>query len=276
MPDRYAAWLQRDVLRASGPEASDFLQGQLSQDIARLDDGQTVWSWVLAPSGKVDALVRAMRVSAEDWLLDTDAGWGEPLAVRLNRFKLRTKVTIEPLPWSVLALRGEPVDRRPSGREIIAGVWPGMIGADLIGEAPGVPEGWRIATDQEYEADRIAAGMPRMGFELDDKTIPGETGLNDLTVSFTKGCYTGQELVARIDSRGGNVPRRLCRMGVSAEVATPAELYQDGGRAGVLTSSAGTGDGWVGLGYVKRGIELPATLTADSGGGPVDVEVLPS
>ena len=64
----------------------------------------------------------------------------------------------------------------------------------------------------EYEAVRIAAGIPRMGAELTDKTIPGETGLIELTVSFTKGCYTGQELVARIDSRGGNVPRHLRRL----------------------------------------------------------------
>lgn len=276
MPEPYAARLERDVVRSSGPEATDFLQGQLSQDIATLADGQTAWSWVLAPTGKVDALVRVVRLSNDDWLLDTDAGWGEGLAVRLNRFKLRTKVTIETVPWSVLALRGDAGDAEPDGAAVVAGAWPGMIGADLIGEAPTVPEGWRVVTDQEYEADRIAAGMPRMGFELDEKTIPGETGLIDLTVSFTKGCYTGQELVARIDSRGGNVPRRMCRMRVSGEVTTPSELHNDGGRAGVLTSVARSGDAWVGLGYVKRGIDPPATLTTDDGGVPVEVEVLPS
>jgi folate-binding protein YgfZ len=277
MPERYAAWLERDVFRASGPEATDFLQGQLSQDVAALGGAQTAWSWVLAPSGKVDALVRAVRVSDDDWLLDTDVGWGDRLVTRLDRFKLRTKVTIERVSWAVLGLRGDTVDPETARAEVVAGAWPGMKGADYFGEALVVPEGWRLTDEQEYEAARITAGMPRMGFELDDKTIPGETGLNDLTVSFTKGCYTGQELVARIDSRGGNVARRLCRMRLSGEVPVPAELHSDGNRAGVLTSAARSStDAWVGLGYVRRGIERPVNLTAESRGRPVEVEVLPS
>ncbi len=105
MPERYASWLARDVMKASGPEAATFLQGQLSQDVLALTDGECAWSWVLAPTGKVDALVRAIRLSEGDWLLDTDQGWGELLLARLNRFRLRTKVSLESLPWRVLGLR---------------------------------------------------------------------------------------------------------------------------------------------------------------------------
>src|ERR1700748_997221 len=103
-----------------------------------------------------------------------------------------------------------------------------------------------------------------MGAELTDKTIPGETGLIELTVSFTKGCYTGQELVARIDSRGGNVPRRLRRLlpaeGIEAGVA---RVDGSGATAGTVTSVAhSAGTGWVALGYIRRGVEVPTTLRA--------------
>src|ERR1700748_1757567 len=71
-----------------------------------------------------------------------------------------------------------------------------------------------------------------MGAELTDKTIPGETGLIELTVSFTKGCYTGQELVARIDSRGSNVARRLRRIDAVGPVTSGDEVTGDGGVGG--------------------------------------------
>lgn len=78
MPDRYAAWLDRDVVAVTGPDAGSFLQGQISQDVLALDgDKDTVWSWVLSPMGKVDALVRVTRLSPDSWLLDTDGGWGK-------------------------------------------------------------------------------------------------------------------------------------------------------------------------------------------------------
>ncbi len=87
--------------------------------------------------------------------------------------------------------------------------WPGLPGGDLVGESPEAPAGVAMCGMDAYEAVRIEAGIPVMGRELDERTIPAEAGVVDMSVSFTKGCYTGQELVARIDSRGGNVPRRL-------------------------------------------------------------------
>jgi folate-binding protein YgfZ len=272
--DRYAARLDRDVIAASGPEATDFLQGQLSQDLSPLGDGDSAWSWVLAPTGKVDALVRVTRLSDQEWLLDTDAGWGELLVTRLNRFKLRTKVTIEPRRWEVLALRGP--DARPEG-DVVVPAWPGVAGVDVLGESPSGPEGWELVAADEYDARRIAAGIPRMGSELNEKTIPAETGLVGLTVSFTKGCYTGQELVARIDSRGGHAPRHLERLRMNHGVAPGTELSHQGERAGVVTSSAlSPGEGWVGLGYIKRGVDPPVTLEATTAGSQVEVTVLAS
>src|SRR5271157_4775990 len=75
-----------------------------------------------------------------------------------------------------------------------------------------------------YEAVRVEAGFPRHGDELDERTIPAEAGLVEASVSFTKGCYTGQELVARIDSRGSNVPRRLRGLLLSGPAEAGARL----------------------------------------------------
>ena len=93
--------------------------------------------------------------------------------------------------------------------------WNGWTGVDLLGPGDVVlgtdelPPGLVRCGAEAVEACRIVAGVPAMGTELTAKTIPAETGMVERTVSFTKGCYTGQELVARIDARGSNVPRRL-------------------------------------------------------------------
>jgi folate-binding protein YgfZ len=130
---------------------------------------------------------------------------------------------------------------------------------------------------EEYEAERIAAGLPKMGAELTEKTIPAEAGVIDRTVSFTKGCYTGQELVARIDSRGGNVPRRLRALLLPDRVEPGTELADSDGRpAGTVTSVAfSAARGWVAMAYVRRGVDVPGELWAGPGGPPVGVRELP-
>jgi len=273
VPDRYAVWLDRDVIAAAGPEAGTFLHGQLSQDVLALPAGGSAWSWVLSPQGKVDALVRVTRLSGEDWLLDTDGGWGEAVLTRLNRFKLRTKVEFEARSWKVLGLRGAP----SGDGAVVVPAWPGIVGVDVLDIDPEVPEGWMVLSAQDYEAERIVAGIPRMGAELTEKTIPAETGLIDETVSFTKGCYTGQELVARIDSRGGNVPRHLRALRMSERIEPGTELLDGEGKAVGNATSAGhsAARGWVGLGYVRRAVEVPGTLVAGPGGPEVDVRELP-
>ena len=99
-----------------------------------------------------------------------------------------------------------------------------------------------------------------MGSRLDEDTIPATVGpwVIDASVSFTKGCYTGQELVARIDSRGGNVPRRLAVVVGDGDVPVGAEVVVDGAPAGQVTSAATDGSGGVGLAFVPRAVELPA------------------
>ncbi|HSS10773.1 MAG TPA: hypothetical protein VLL25_12865, partial [Acidimicrobiales bacterium] len=245
-----------------------------SQDVAALPVGQSAWSWVLQPQGKVDALVRATRESGDVIVLDTDGGYGEALLARLARFKLRVKADLEMLPWRCLAVRG------PDAKQISRGVdatWPGLPGVDVLAQDPPVPDGIAIVSHAAYEAVRIEAGVPAMGAELTERTIPAETGIIDRTVSFTKGCYTGQELVARIDSRGGHVPRHLRGVALVDVVPIGAAIEVNGKVAGSLTSVRLRPGGAVGLAYIRRDVTLPADAAVRWEGGTTSgrVEVLP-
>jgi folate-binding protein YgfZ len=231
-----AAPLQRDVLRVHGPEAVEYLQGQLSQDVAGLAVGDSAPSLLLQPTGKVDAWLRVTRLAPEELLLDVDAGFGDVVHARLRRFKLRTKVELEPATWWGLALRGrgaEDVDV-PAGALALPAGWPGVEGVDLLSAGELALAGVPLVDRAALEALRIECGVPAMGAELTEATIPAEAGqwLIDASVSFTKGCYTGQELVARIDSRGGNVPHPIRGLVVDGDpVPVGAEVLAGPDRA---------------------------------------------
>jgi folate-binding protein YgfZ len=269
--------LRRDVLRVSGVDAVAYLQGQLSQDVAALAVGESADSLILTPQGKLDALVRVSRTADDEVIIDVDGGFGETVAARLARFKLRVKVDIEPLPWGTVALRGPGSADAAAGVENPAGTslrpafsWNGVSGVDLLGEAPVVPGAVRPCSAAAWESVRVEAGIPVMGAELDERTIAAEADLLDRAVSFTKGCYTGQELVARLDARGNRVARHLRGLVVLglasgetgeaavAEVVAPGtEILSEGKVVGAVTSSA-----WsprfncpVALAYVHRTVD---------------------
>ncbi len=276
--------LPRDVLRAWGPDAVSFLQGQLSQDVAAVTVGGSAFSLVLQPQGKVDALVRLTRVGDDEVVLDTDAGWGHAVLERLERFKLRVRCDLEALAWRCLAVRGagaaELPDPPPGTWRVLAET-PGVAGFDLLGPDPAVPPDALVVGPDAYEALRIEAGVPRMGAELDASTIPAAAGVVERTVSFTKGCFTGQELVARIDARGGNVPRRLRGVVVATNVLPPvgATVEVGGREVGALTSVGESIErrAPVALAYVRRDVEVPseARLCWDGGESTGRVEALP-
>ena len=268
-------WVEvpRDVVRVTGPDAVAFLQGQVSQDVAGLStDGSSAWSFVLQPQGKVDAWFRVTRTSAHALLLDVDGGFGEALVARLERFKLRTKADFELLgDWCCLAVRGAAIEGG------VDPAWPGVDGTDVLGPDVAPPPAIDQGTLEQYEALRIECGVPAMGRELTERTIPEEAGVVERSVSFTKGCYTGQELVARIDSRGGNVPRRLRGLVLDGE-DVPADgtpLTIDGAEVGTITSAARSErlDAVVALAYVKRDVDVPTG--GDVAGRVARIEPLP-
>jgi folate-binding protein YgfZ len=200
----------RDVVRVSGPDAAAYLHGQATQDIQSMAVGERRWTFLLEPTGKVDVLAGVTRTGDEEFTFDVDAGWGDALIARLNRFRIRVRVDVE------LVSRGEP--RSP-----------------------------------EAEAERIGRGWPSMGAEIvPGETIPAETGATSVAVLFGKGCYPGQELVERMDSRQAAPPRSLRILTVEEGTRPGDPIVLDGAEVGRITSVAGR----TALGYVKRGVEL--------------------
>ena len=198
----------RDVLVVEGPDAHKYLHSQVSQDLNGMADGEQRWTFVLDPTGKIDGFGRVTKTGDERYELDTDAGFGESLATRLNRFKIRVKAEITP---------GDPI------------VGDADLGA------------------------RVALGWPAMGAELvPGESIPGGTGLTAIAVSFTKGCYPGQELVERMDSRAAVAPKSLRRLTVADGAAAGDPVVDGDDDVGVLTRVAGT----AAIGWVKRTSEL--------------------
>ena len=278
-----AALVPRDAVLVTGNDAASYLQGQISQDVDAVDVGTSAWSLVLAPQGKVDAWFRLTRREDGSFVLDLDTGFGERLIARLERFRLRVDVSFEVLAgWKMLAVRGpraveEEFDTVDA--EVRAHLdWPGFCGIDLLGPSPAPPPGLLAGGPDDLEAARIRAGWPAMGRELTERTIPAEiAGLIESSVSFTKGCYTGQELVARIDSRGGNVPRPVRLLEIrGGGVAPGAAITVDGKTVGEVTSAAADPASvtTVALGPVHRRVEPPAS--AEVNGMPATVLASPA
>ena len=277
-----AVWLVRDFIKVQGPDTFSWLQGQLSQDVSGLAVGDAVESLILQPQGKVDAMVRVTRTDDDEAVIDVDGGFGVAVAERLNRFKLRVKADLEALDWRCLALRGPQAhDLEPITGVVVDADWPGLPGVDVLGVEPGVPDDVRLCGEEAWQAVRIEAGIPAMGAELTERTIPAEAGVVERTVSFTKGCFTGQELVARIDSRGGNVPRHLRGVVLEDDVLPPvgADVLVEAKVVGSLTSvaaSPGRGGG-VALAYARRDVVPPvdAEVRWEGGQARARIESLP-
>lgn len=279
----------RDIVAVHGADAVTFLQGQLSADVAALAVGQSTWSLLLQPQGKVVAWLRASRSAEDRVVLDVDGGSGAAVVERLQRFKLRVDATIETLEWRCIGIRGpESAAVELSGVDaaVVAPVdWRGLPGVDVLGpsvelsDVADVP----VADILAVHNVRIEQGWPAMGHELDESVIPGEAGqwLVDASVSFTKGCYTGQELVARVDSRGNNTPRHLRGLVLGSNVLPPvgAEIVVDGEVRGTLSSVGESLDlrAPVALALVHRSVEVPAevTLRWSTGEAPAVVRDLP-
>lgn len=246
-----AFWIRidRDVISVSGPDARSFLQSQLSQDISTMSVGDALASFVLQPTGKVEALVRVIYMSNELFALDVDPGWGDAVMVRLQRFKIRVKVDLNVESRSFIAYRN------CAGEEIEKAIpaWRADGSAFDVIETSTMPSGGiRQGSHAEFEAARIRAGWPQMGQDLTTDMIPGETGIIECAVSFTKGCYPGQELVERMDSRGSTAPRMLRVIHATPDVSVGDDVILDGAIVGKYTSVSDS----FALALIKRGVDI--------------------
>jgi folate-binding protein YgfZ len=283
--------LRRDVVSAHGPDAAEYLQGQCSQDVLALSPGASADSLLLSPQGKIEAYLRITRTGDDEFVLDTDEGFGEAVLARLQRFRLRTTVEFESLPWVCVAVRGPGAAGAVTGRPalVVPVEWPGLAGVDLLGPAPDGGLGEWVGDvvrcgDDAWEAARIEAGVPVNGREVVEGSIAAEVGLVDRSVSFTKGCFTGQELVARLDARGSKVARSLCGVvigdgddGSGAPPVGAAVTTADGEHlVGTLTSVAWSPrqSAIVGLATLHRRVVPPETVTVSWDTNGVDRRVV--
>ena len=250
---------EKDFLRVSGTEAESYLQGQLSQDIEEMSDGESRFTFLLQPSGKVDAWLRITRQTQNDYLLDVDKNYGELVLARLKRFLLRTDCRVEILNYFLYTEIGNSRNENDFVDCIaIPYSWFGFEFTDYIFKSDSFSEGFNLIDDQVWKGVRIKAGIPEMGKEIDTSTIPASLGILDFSVSFTKGCYTGQELVARMDSRKGGTPYRLVKIsGTSGMAASQGVLLNDGEEIGTITSEIIIDNDYFALGFLKRGVNTP-------------------
>jgi len=275
----------RGFVRVTGPDAQSFLQVIVSADLDALADGDAVASLLLHPQGKLDVAFRVVKVQADDLWLDTDPGMAPQLVASLERFKIRVDATIEDrsASWGMLTVLG--VDAAPD-RDDSCRVVPSAIraGVDVVGPADVLGAlAERLSADgvtrvgpATWEAFRVERGIPVQPFDIDDATIPQEAELELDAVSFTKGCFVGQELVCRIDSRG-HVNRFLRRLAVvdGDAPAVGAEIVAGDKVVGAVTSVTPAGVPPRALGYVRREIEPGATVELRSAAGSAHAQVEP-
>jgi len=255
-----------DVVSVEGPEATTFLQGQLSQDVAGLAPGANALTFLLEPQGRIVAVLRIAREAPDRYRLDGDAGTGAAVLARLQRFRMRTKADLELTEgaWHAAARSAS----LPAPEGALGLPWPGLAGWDLPvdGAARALPGG-HVVAEAALDGVRVAAVVPAAR-DLDERAIPAETGLVDAAASFTKGCYTGQELVARMDSRAGAAPRTLRRVvgeALPPEIGSPLTATS-GKSAGVLTTVAPTFGGWAGLALVPRSVAVGDQVLVEGAG----------
>src|SRR6266511_1706978 len=224
-----AAQRPRDYVRVSGPDAEDFLQRMLSNDVSEGDCD----ALLLTPKGRIIAPLRVLRHEPDDFLLLTEPSLGETVQVTLLRARFAAKCEIEPEQHTSMLVWDDDFAR--AEERLDADVEP------TVGE-------------EEFERARIEAGVPAWGKELDETILPAEAGRDETHISFTKGCYPGQEPIARLHHRG-HVNRRL-RI-IEVESAQAGDEVRSGEKlVGRITSSVHG----VALGYVRAEVADDADL----------------
>jgi folate-binding protein YgfZ len=292
----------RGKLKVTGAEAGDYLQGQLTNDVEALDPNQGVYAALLDRKGHMRADMRVLRLETEgepEFWIDTEAATLAPLLSHLEMYKIGREVEVADVgsEWAILSLVGpasyEAVGIGPlspeysqrrfqfEGADVLAVATD--LGSDLILAAA---DGERIAatlaagvaapvTEEAAEIVRVEAGRPRMGFEMTSSTMPAEAGLEERAVSFTKGCYIGQETVARLHYKG-KPNRHLRGLELSAPASHGDALMLGEKQVGEIgTACVSPARGPIALAVVRREAEPGATVAVGESGESATVVDLP-
>jgi folate-binding protein YgfZ len=228
----------RAYVRVRGPEAADFLQRMVSNDVLARESCEAL---LLTPKARVIAPLVVWRRGEDDFLLLTEPELGETVRAHLARMRVASRCEIELEEHaSVVVLGGEGgIPTRDYGVPAVE-----LLDAGLSGSPP----------DEELERLRILARTPRWGAELDDTVLPAEAGLDERAISFEKGCYPGQEPVARLHYRGhANQTLRV----LDVDAAPGAEIRHAEKVVGRVTSAVPG----LALGYVRVDVPQDAELS---------------
>ncbi len=275
--------LPRALLHAGGPDAADFLHRMLTQEVRALAAGGAAHFALLTVKGHLVGVGQLLR-QADGVLLDVDPAAAGELRAQLEKAVIMDDVTFTDRSggWRVLPLLGP-------GAAAAAGATAGDL-SRWVNQRRGVPAvdllvpvervepvrgallaAGAVALDEaDLEALRISGGVGRWGAELDGTRLPMEAGLVADAISFTKGCYLGQEVVVRATVRG-QVNRGLVLLRLPAGAGPGSRLVAAGAEVGAITSAAETPQGRLGLGYLKRACWATGTRLSTDGG---EAEVL--
>jgi folate-binding protein YgfZ len=267
----------RGVLRITGPDRLSWLNDLTSQDLRNLAPGTTTQTLVLSPTGHVEHHLTLTDTGEQTWL-HVEPGTSAELKKFLDSMRFMLRVEVDDLTgeYSLLSLVGPEAERADAPALV---TWKPSFGIDVL-----VPRGTDLHVARAgmlaYEAGRIEARVPRLGLDTDHKTLPHEVGWIGSAVHLNKGCYRGQETVARIHNLG-HPPRRLVFLNLDGSVDRLPEpgspiTAQGGAEVGFAGSSARHYElGPIGFGMVKRSVPVDAPLLADGVAASQEVIVAP-
>lgn len=235
-----------------GPDAASYLQRMVSNDVEILEPSEACQALLLTAKARLIAPLIVLRRGSDDFLLLTELSLGDRVVKELVRFRFAAKCSIELEIHSSTIAFGEP----PEGS--IPTTDYGVPAYELLDADPARAD---LLPAEELERLRILAATPAWGRELDERVLPAEAGLEERAISFTKGCYPGQEPVARLHYRGH--PNRGLRTLEFAGDDLPvydAELTLDGKVVGRVTSAVADRGRVLALAYVRREVPDDAVL----------------
>ena len=273
----------RGVIKITGPDRLSWLHSLTSQHLERLSPGSTQQALVLSPQGHLEHHLTLTDDGAATWI-HVEPHTSAALVDYLNSMRFMLRVEVEDLTGAVVVqtITGPDAAAVGEAAEAVA-VMQGPFGTDLIVEPDAMGKlaaTYPVAGLWAFEAARIAAHIPRPGLDTDHRTLPHEIGLIEAAVHLNKGCYRGQETVARIQNVG-RPPRRLVFLHLDGSVdRLPAHgapiTTEDGTEVGFVGSAARHFElGPIGLGLIKRNVPADAALLADGVAAAQEVIVSP-
>ena len=254
---------ERGFVAVRGADAAGYLQRMVSNDVEALALGESCDALLLTAKARVIAPLVVARRAADDFLVLTEPELADTVRAQLVRMRFAAKVSVEVETHSSYVLLGSA--QPAPGALAVATTDYGEPGWEVLDEPE--PADAEHLSDERLELLRLQAGTPRVGREIDDRVLPAEAGLVERAVSFTKGCYPGQEPIARLHYRGrANRALRVLVIDGDEIPEYDAALELDGKNVGRVTSAARRPDGEVlALAYVRREVGEGATLNVAGG-----------